>query len=81
MFFFVLFVAIHAGNDVIYGKSPSQMDEDDVETVFVGNANASDTISVGYMMDQLSAPYRIGAIKMAIEDGQAKGLLTGFNFR
>lgn len=47
----------------------------------VGNATARQTVSIGYFMDQLSPPYRIGAIRMALEDGQAKGLLPGFNFR
>jgi hypothetical protein len=80
MHLFLFLLVIHAGNYVIRGQSSSPNNAY-VETVVVGNANASGTISVGYLMDQLSAPYRIGAIQMAIEDGQANGFLTGFNFR
>jgi hypothetical protein len=42
-----------------------------VETAVFGNASGRGTIAIGYLMDQLSAPYRIGAIQLAIEDGQA----------
>lgn len=52
-----------------------------VGTAVIGNSSGRGTIVMGYLMDQLSAPYRIGAIQMAIEDGQANGLLQGFNFR
>ena len=50
-------------------------------TVLIGNSSANGTIFLGYMMDQLKAPYRIGAIRLALENGQANGLLLGFNFR
>lgn len=51
------------------------------ETIVIGNSSANGTIVMGYLMDQLKPPYRIGAISMAIHDGQARGLLPGFNFR
>jgi hypothetical protein len=50
-------------------------------TIVIGNANASKTIVIGYLMDQLAPPYRIGAIQIAIEEGQAYGLLPEYNFR
>jgi hypothetical protein len=50
-------------------------------SVTIGNANASKTIVIGYLTDQLAPPYRIGALQMAIEDGQANGLLPDYNFR
>jgi hypothetical protein len=50
-------------------------------TVVIGNSSATNTISIGYIMDQLTPPYRIGAMQLAIQDGQAKGLLRNFNFR
>jgi hypothetical protein len=52
-----------------------------IETAVIGNASGKGTIVIGYLMDQLSAPYRIGAIQLAIEDGQANGLLQGFGFK
>ena len=56
------------------------------DTFVIGNSTAKGTIRIGYLMDldQMSAtnsPYRIGAISMAIADGQANGLLRGYNFR
>jgi len=50
-------------------------------TVIIGNSSAKGTIAIGYMMDQLTAPYRIGAILLALENGQANGLLRDYNFR
>ena len=50
-------------------------------TVVIGNSSATRTISIGYIMDQLMPPYRIGAIKVGIEDGQRNGLLQNYNFR
>jgi hypothetical protein len=51
------------------------------KTVMVGDTGVNGTIVIGYLMDQLKPPYRIGAIGMALHDGQARGLLPGFNFR
>jgi len=52
-----------------------------VDTVVIGNDSSNGTITIGYLMDQLIPPYRIGAIQLAIADGQANGLLPGYNFR
>jgi hypothetical protein len=49
--------------------------------VVIGKSNANGTIVVGYLMDQLGPPYRIGALSMAIQDWQASGLLPGYKFR
>jgi len=61
-------------------SSPSNYKTSPTEVVF-GNASANGSIVIGYMMDQLTAPYRVGAIQMALERGQASGLLRGYNFR
>jgi hypothetical protein len=54
---------------------------DYIETVNVGDPNATKTIVIGYLMDQINPPYRIGAIAMAIADAQANGLVLGYNFK
>jgi hypothetical protein len=51
------------------------------DAIIIGNPNATKTIEIGYLMDQLTPPYRIGAMSIAVKDGQAKGLLKGYNFR
>jgi hypothetical protein len=51
------------------------------KTVVIGESGVNGTIVIGYLMDQLKPPYRTGAISMAIHDGQARGLLPGYNFR
>ena len=62
-----------------------QQENGDVEDVIIGPYNSSAsvnvTIVVGYLMDQLKPPYRVGAISMAINDGRASGLLPGYQFR
>jgi hypothetical protein len=60
--------------------SGSSVNTNSTQTVVIGDPNASRTIVMGYLMDQLVAPYRIGAISKAINEGQANGLLQGFNF-
>jgi len=52
-----------------------------LKQVFIGNSNSTDTIVIGYVMDQLAPPYRIGAIQLALQNGQSNGLLPGYNFR
>ena len=49
--------------------------------VFIGNISSNMTIAIGYVMDQLVPPYRIGAIQLALQDGQSSGLLPGYRFR
>jgi hypothetical protein len=51
------------------------------ETVVLGNGTNNKTIVMGYLMDQVGPPYRIGAISMAIQNGQKRGLLPGYSFR
>ena len=51
------------------------------KTVLIGNSSANATVVIGYLMDQLGPPYRLGALSMAIQDGQSRGLLTAYNFR
>jgi len=51
------------------------------EIVVIGSPDANGTIVVGYLMDQVDPPYRIGALSMSIENGIANGLLDKFNFR
>jgi hypothetical protein len=74
MHWFILFCIFFFSYDNTNGL------EDGV-TVVIGNSSATRTISIGYIMDQLGPPYRIGAIQLAIQNGQAMGLLQDFNFR
>lgn len=67
-----------AGHDVI---NSDVADSDQESVVVVGNSSVNGTIVVGYLMDQLGPPYRIGAISMAIDSAKARGLLPGYNFR
>lgn len=53
----------------------------DTDTFVVGGSGVNGTIVMGYLMDQIGPPYRIGAIGMAIARGQEEGLLPGYNFR
>jgi hypothetical protein len=53
----------------------------DSDTVVIGSSIAVGTISIGYLMDQTTPPYRIGAISLGVEDGQRNGLLRNYNFR
>jgi hypothetical protein len=47
-----------------------------------GNRTAvNGTIRIGYSFSELTPPYRVAAISLAIEQAQADGLLPGYNFR
>lgn len=79
-----IFVFLCLSEVIILGASNTNdilLNNQTVTTVVIGNSNAKETIVIGYMMDQLAPPYRIGAISMAIQDGQTNGLLRGYNFR
>lgn len=39
------------------------------------------TIKIGYFLQESQPPYRIGAIKMAVDQAQADGLLPDYNYR
>lgn len=41
----------------------------------------SKTLRIGYFLQESQPPYRIGAIKMAIDQAQADGLLPDYNYR
>lgn len=60
--------------------SQTSVNRNNTQTVVIGDPNAKKTVVIAYLMDQLEPPYRIGAISKAINEGQANGLLQGFNF-
>lgn len=43
--------------------------------------NQNSTIRIGYVMDQISSPYRAGAISLSIQQAQNSGLLPNHTFR
>jgi hypothetical protein len=65
---------------VSYCVSGGKSSGTDADTFVVGGSGINGTIVMGYLMDQFVPPYRIGAIGLAVADGQAKGLLPGYNF-
>jgi hypothetical protein len=46
-----------------------------------GSSAANGTIVIAYLMEQLSPPYDIGAISMAVKAMQASGYLADYNVR
>jgi hypothetical protein len=83
MFIFFLYVRIGPcySTGIISNGNIGNTDVHSFNNVVIGDSNANGTIVVGYLMDQLRPPYRIGALSMAIRDWQASGLLPGYNFR
>ena len=67
------------GATVITSITGETTGSDDV--VVIGYPDANNTIVIGYMMDQVGPPYRLGALSMSIENNLAGGLLTNYNFR
>jgi hypothetical protein len=52
-----------------------------VAAVADADGTGSKTLRIGYFLQESQPPYRIGAIKMAIDKAQADGWLSDYNYR